>query len=100
MPFHNKKLLTIVTESVLEERLVRDIQRLGAHGYTVVDARGGGAHGVQDGAWSFDRNIRIDVVCDAQVAEAIAQRCEQAYLPDYGLILYVSDVGVLRADKF
>lgn len=100
MTFHAKKLLTIVTESVLEARLIRDIQRLGAHGYTVSDARGGGSHGVQGGEWAFDRNIRLDVVCDEAVAEAIAQRCEQHYLPDYGLILYVSDVGVLRANKF
>lgn len=100
MPFHAKKLLTIVTESVLEAPLLKALQRLGAHGYTVSDARGGGTHAVQGGAWSFDCNIRIDVVCDAQVAAAIAQYCEQRYLPDYGLILYLSDVGVLRADKF
>lgn len=100
MTFHAKKLLTIVTEAVLEAPLVKVLQQLGAHGYTVCDARGGGSHGVQGGGWSFEGNIRVDVVCDATVAEAIAAHCQQAYLPHYGLILYVSDVGVLRADKF
>lgn len=100
MTFHAKKLLTIITESVLEPSLVRMLQRQGAHGYTISDARGGGTSGVQGGAWTFDGNIRIDVVCDLAVAESIAQYCEKKYLPDYGLILYVSDVGVLRADKF
>ncbi|CUA83656.1 MULTISPECIES: P-II family nitrogen regulator [Gulbenkiania] len=100
MTFHSKKLLTIVTESVLEGQLVEDIRRLGAHGYTVCDARGGGTHGVQGGAWSFDANIRIDVVCDEAVAGAIAERCRSRYLPHYGMIVYVSEVGVLRPEKF
>lgn len=100
MIFHDKKLLTIITESVLEPSLVKALQRLGAHGYTISDARGGGQSGVQGGAWSFEVNIRIDVVCDDTVAQAIAEHCQQKYLPDYGLILYVSDVGVMRANKF
>src|SRR6056297_1877386 len=36
------KLLTVVTESVLEPQLVRDIERLGARGYTITNARGKG----------------------------------------------------------
>ena len=38
MEYHHKKLLTIVCEAVLEERLSRDVRRLGAHGHTVTDA--------------------------------------------------------------
>ena len=37
-----KKLLTIVTEAALENILIKDIERLGAQGYTITDARGKG----------------------------------------------------------
>ena len=40
------KLLTIVTEAALENTLAKTIERLGAHGYTITDARGKGGRGV------------------------------------------------------
>ncbi|MXR36537.1 P-II family nitrogen regulator [Craterilacuibacter sinensis] len=100
MDYHPKKLLTIVCEAVLEAPLTRDIQRLGAQGYTVIDARGGGHYGVKRAAWSFDRNIRVEVICDAEVADAIATHVAACYAPDYGLVLYVGDVGVMRPGLF
>lgn len=39
------KLVTIIAEGFLEEKLVRDIKRLGAKGYTITDARGEGSRG-------------------------------------------------------
>ncbi|NDV11423.1 MULTISPECIES: P-II family nitrogen regulator [Crenobacter] len=100
MEYHHKKLLTIVCEAVLEERLSRDVRRLGAHGHTVTDARGGGLHGSKHGTWSFDRNIRVEVICDDAVADAIASHVAERYARDYGLVLYVSDVGVMRPERF
>jgi hypothetical protein len=100
MAFSTKKLLTIITEGVLEKNLVDDIQRLGAHGYTITDARGGGAHGEQSGRWSQDCNIRLEVVCDAPIAETIATHLQQRYYRHYAMILFVSDVSVLRPEKF
>ena len=43
MKTHPRKLLVIIAESALERALVADVKRLGAHGYTVIDVRGGGA---------------------------------------------------------
>ena len=40
---HTSRLLTIITETAIEHLLVQDIERLGAHGYTVSDARGKGS---------------------------------------------------------
>ena len=56
-----RKLLTIVTEAALEGRLVSEIERLGAHGYTVADVRGKGGRGVRAGGWNLSANIRIEV---------------------------------------
>ncbi|MGL6070481.1 P-II family nitrogen regulator [Craterilacuibacter sp.] len=100
MDYHPKKLLTIVCEAVLEVPLTRDIQRLGAQGYTVVDARGGGHYGVKRAAWSFDRNIRVEVICEPDIADAIAGHIASSYAQDYGLVLYIGDVGVMREGHF
>lgn len=94
------KLLTVVTEAVLESSLAQDLDRLGASGYTIVNARGRGSRGVRDGDWSSNSNIRIEVVCDAELAERISLHLKDTYYSDYAMILYLSDVEVLRPEKF
>jgi len=42
MSTDTRKLVTIITESALEHSLVDDFERLGAHGYTITNARGKG----------------------------------------------------------
>jgi hypothetical protein len=95
-----RKLLTVVTEAALEGRLVKDIEALGARGYTITDVRGKGSRGRRDAAWDENRNIRIEVLCEAAVAGAIAQHLEATYYAHYGMVLYVTDVLVRRAEKF
>lgn len=100
MSLESRKLLTIVTEAALENEVTVEIQRLGAHGYTVCDARGKGGRGVRDANWSMSANIRIEIVCPAATAEAIAAALKERYYDNYAMILFLSDVEVLRPDKF
>jgi hypothetical protein len=100
MPTEARKLVTIVTEAVVERRLVDDLKLLGAHGYTISDARGEGSRGVRSAGWEASSNIRVEVVCDPRTAEAIAAHLRANYYADYAMILYFSDVGVLRPEKF
>lgn len=100
MNSHTRKLLTIVTEAVLESVLIKDIERLGAHGYTVSDARGKGHRGVRSSAWDTSSNIRVEVLCDQKTADAIAAHLQARYYADYAMILFVTDVAVLRPEKF
>ena len=65
MHSHQRKLLTIVTEAVLETTLIRDIEKHDVRGYTITDARGKGSRGVRGAGWETSSNIRIEVVCDA-----------------------------------
>lgn len=95
-----KKLLTIVTEAVIEASLTADLKRLGAGGYTVVDARGSGSRGVRDAGWTSSGNIRVEVVCEPAVAARIADHLRENYYRDYAMILYLADVSVLRPEKF
>ncbi len=95
-----KKLLVIMAEAALEKTLVQDVKRLGAQGYTVYDVRGAGAAGEREGAWEADRTIEMKVICDAEVADRIAQFVLASYGADYGLSMFLADVSVLRPGKF
>ncbi len=95
-----RKLLTVICEARLERRLTADIMTLGAHGYTVSEARGQGSRGVRNAAWEASANIRLEVVCESAVAERIAAHLQVHYYDNYAMILYRSDVDVLRPEKF
>lgn len=95
-----RKLLTIITEAALESILIKEIEALGARGYTITDARGKGRRGPRDAAWDESSNIRIEILCDAEIADAIARHLQARYYDDYGMVLFVNDVSVLRPEKF
>jgi nitrogen regulatory protein PII len=100
MKLYQYKLVTIVTEAALELTLSQDIEKLGAHGYTITDARGKGDRGDRNASWNASANIRIEIVCDVTVANAIVEHLYHYYYDNYAMIQYTSDVEVLRSDKF
>ena len=90
----------VIAEAALERQLVADVKRLGAHGYTVFDVRGGGARGDRRADWDADRSIQMEVICDDAVAAAIAEHIHLTYFDDYAVTVFISEVGVLRPAKF
>ena len=100
MSMEHRKLLTIVTEAALEHELVRELERLGAHGYTVTDARGKGGRGIRNAGWDLSANIRVEVVCTTGTAHAVAAVLRERYYDNYAMILFIGDVEVLRPEKF
>jgi len=100
MADNRRKLVTIVTEAVLEAELCREVERLGARGYTVTNARGSGGRGVRDAGWDTSRNVRIEVVCAADVAGRIETCLRDRYFESYAMICFTSDVEVMRSQKF
>jgi hypothetical protein len=97
---HPKTLLTIITEAVLESSLVRDVRELGAQGWTMAEVHGSGSEGTREGAWEADRTIEMKVICDAAIADAIATRLLSTYSTNYSLVLYFSEVSVVRPDRY
>jgi len=100
MSKHPKTLLVIVAEAVLEKNLVRDVRELGAQGWTLSEVHGAAREGVREGAWEADRTVEMKVICDAAVADAIAEHVMAAYAPHYSLAMYFSAVSVLRPERF
>jgi nitrogen regulatory protein PII len=100
MQAHTRRMVTIVTETALERTLLAELDALGARGYTVTDARGKGGRGMRQSDWTQEGNIRVEVICEAALAERIATRVREKFYDHYAMILFMQDVQVLRADKF
>jgi len=97
---YRRKLLTVITEAALETHLTRDLNQLGAPGYTITNARGRGQRGVRQASWETDSNIRVEVICDDETADRIARHLKERYYDNYAMILTLCDVEVLRPEKF
>lgn len=98
---HDKpKLITVFTESALESPLIKELEKLGVPGYTISNARGKGSRGVRDAAWEANSNIRIEVICSLSVVNQIADMLQEKYYDNYAMVSYISDIEVLRPEKF
>ena len=93
------KLVTIVAESLLEKRLVEEVKRLGAKGYTITPARGEGSRGIRSVDWE-GQNIRLETIVSEEVALRILQRLQEEYFPHYAVIAHVENVWVVRGEKY
>ncbi|MDC0404186.1 transcriptional regulator [Porticoccaceae bacterium] len=100
MSLKNKILVTIVTEASLESAICKQLGRLGASGHTITDARGKGSQGQRGGGWDADSNIRIEVICNETVAQAITDFAQSEYFDNFAMVVYSHPVSVARTNKF
>ena len=95
----NAILLTIIAEDELEGRLIADLKKLGVRGYTICTVRGEGGHGLRASQWE-GKNIKIEVIVDSELADAIGDHIAKVYFPHFATILYLLPAQVIREEKF
>ena len=100
MTAHTRTLLTVICEAALDQTLLAALENLGAPGWTLSDARGRGSRGVRSAGWDTEGNIRLEVICARDLAERIAEHLQQRYYANYAMVCYLSEVQVLRPEKF
>jgi hypothetical protein len=100
MDAHIRTVLTVICEAALEKKLVVDLQQLGAPGWTISDARGRGGRGVRSAGWDTEGNIRVEIICTRDIAERIANHLQARYYANFAMVCFLSQVEVLRPDKF
>ena len=95
-----EKLITIITTDVLEDQLIAKAKKCGVSGYTIQRARGGGSSGIQSGMLDIDTNITFSVVVPPDRLNNLLNGLQELINRRYNLTVFVSDVSVLRPDKF
>lgn len=94
-----RRKVTIVAEAILEDRVSRELRAIGAHGFTITEARGEGSRGVRAQDWE-GRNIRLETIVSAEVADAILTHVAEHYFENFAVIAWVDDVEVVRGEKY
>lgn len=91
--------VTIVAEALLEDRILRELRDLGARGFTISETRGEGTRGIRAADWE-GRNVRIETIVSASVADDALAHVAEHYFAFYAVIAWVEDVEVVRGDKY
>jgi hypothetical protein len=99
MELAKRQIVTIVAESVLEEKICARIIELGATGYTVMESRGHGSLGRNAGIIP-GINIRIETIVKKEVAEEILKMISMEYFEKYSIICFLSEASVMRENKY
>ena len=97
---HNKTLLTVIGEAVIEPELTRLIRNAGVTGYTISDVRGSGHRGERSGDLEQTGNIKLEIICDAKTAAEVARKIHEKLFENFAVVLFTSEIAVLRSEKF
>ena len=94
------KLINIVANVTLEDRLVGIAEKHGASGYTVLEARGGGSAGLQTGVLEGGSNILFMLVVPESRLDEVLADFERLMKRGHHLAAFITDTQVLRPEKF
>jgi nitrogen regulatory protein P-II 2 len=93
------KRLVIIGDETVRYRIVKEIQEMGATGYTDYAVHGQGARGVRP-RHAEPANVKIEVIATHEVAHKILEHIAKHYFDNYAMIAFLDDVEVLRGEKF
>jgi len=90
-----KKLLTIITARAFEGMIVKALHRRGVDGYTVVQASGAGASGIQSGMLECDSNILLYVILSEAHMITVLDDLDDMMSRGYRIKGVVTDISIL-----
>lgn len=99
MALIERQIVTIIAEAVVEQKLIDDIRRVGAKGYSVGHVKGAGATGNQSLELT-GQSVRLETVVTEAVAERIMEMLAKDYFEYYAVVAWVSPAQVMRPDQF
>ena len=87
-------LLTIISESVLRDRIVKLLKTHGASGYTISEAQGESQHGRRIGDIpGYNTNVEIKTIVSLEVSDEIFEVLQ--YKSNHALIAFRQNVEAL-----
>ena len=92
--------VTIVADSLLEDVITRQLGKLGAKGFSIMDCRGCGEHQIVQDLFVISSRIRLETIVQPEVADAIMTFLESPFLAQRALTACVETVQVSPHDNF
>jgi nitrogen regulatory protein P-II 2 len=98
MQLYPLKHVTIVAETILKDQLTHKVLDLGATGFTCIEVAGDGSRDAR--SVIAGENLKLDIICPDEVAQAILTYISHNLFENYGCIAWVTDVSVVRGSHY
>ncbi len=95
-----EKLLSIITNDSMQERLECMFKKYDISGFTILQATGEGSSGMESAMSGFDGNILVKVIVTESQLQILLESVERKLQKGYHLTVFVSDVEVITPEKF
>ncbi|MBT3329024.1 MAG: hypothetical protein HOE93_04635 [Nitrosopumilus sp.] len=100
MKLYPVKLLTITCEILAQKNIMEILTKNKITGYTTYEVNGNGARGVRGQGLQNEKNVKIEIILREEKLQDIVEEVSRTLFANFAIVLYVSDVGVLRTEKF
>ena len=98
VPVTQAVLVTIITENVLRDSIIKLLKNKGATGFTLIEARGEGGHGTRMGdIVGYNTNIEIKTIVTLEVSDEIF-RALAANRTNHALTAFRNNVELLSSE--
>ena len=100
MKLYDVKLLTITCEILAQKNVIEILKNHEITGYTSYEVDGNGEKGLRGQGIQSEKNVKVEVIMREEKLSAVIEDISRTLFPNFTIILYVSDVGVVRTEKF
>ena len=100
MKLYNIKLLTIICEILAQENIIEILKKHEITGYTTYEVDGNGARGIRGQGLKTEKNVKVEVIMREEKLPDVVEDISRTLFANFALVLHVSDIGVVRPEKF
>ena len=100
MKFYNVKLLTVICEILAQKNVIDILAKHDISGYTTFEVDGNGSRGLRGQGLKNEKNVKVEVIMQEDKIQDVTEEIARTLFTNFAVVLYVSDIGVLRAEKF
>jgi nitrogen regulatory protein PII len=100
MKLYNVKLLTVTCEILAQKNVIDILRKHKITGYTTYEVDGNGTKGLRGQGLKNEKNVKVEVIMQEDKLQDIVEEIARTLFTNFAVVLYVSDVGVLRTEKF
>jgi nitrogen regulatory protein PII len=100
MKLYQVKLLTITCEILAQKNIIDILKKHEISGYTTYEVDGNGARGIRGQGFKNEKNVKIEIILREEKLQDIVEEISRTLFANFAIVLYVSDVSVVRTEKF
>jgi len=100
MKLFDVKLLTVTCEILAQKAILEVLNKHEISGYTSYEVDGNGSNGIRGHGFTNEKNIKIEIISTEEKLKDVAEELARSLFSDFAIILYFSDVQVIRPEKF